>query len=303
MEREPARPLSDVLARRLIAEHFPQLGAIRVTGRDHGVDHYAVEIDGVWIFRFPKRAEYEPALRRELDLLRELGPRLAVPVPRYEHLGVGTPAFPSIFAGYRTLAGTPAIAVPADGIDFADLAARVGGVLAALHAFPLREAERLGVVRLAEDEDLAARREEHRAGLDALRDALPRDVFDRCRRHLEGPVPPPHPDRPCLLHGDLSADHLLIDPTGKVSGLIDWTDAFLGDPAYDLAYLWAWQGEDLVENVLGRSSLSVDPGFRDRVRAYGVCIALDEIAYGIEVRRESNRRLGREALFKAFGSD
>ncbi|MEJ7794982.1 MAG: phosphotransferase [Nocardioides sp.] len=39
-----------------------------------------------------------------------------------------------------------------------------------------------------------------------------------------------------LRHGDLGPDHLLTTG-GQVTGAIDWTDAALGDPALDLAWL------------------------------------------------------------------
>lgn len=41
---------------------------------------------------------------------------------------------------------------------------------------------------------------------------------------------------PALLHGDASPSNVLVDPAnGRVTGLLDWGDAALGDPAFDLA--------------------------------------------------------------------
>lgn len=43
---------------------------------------------------------------------------------------------------------------------------------------------------------------------------------------------------PVLVHGDLHADHVFLDPhSGEVTGLIDFTDAHAGDPRYDLVAL------------------------------------------------------------------
>src|SRR5690348_694214 len=96
-------PLDDDLARRLITAQFPALGPVQVTGRYGGMDHHAVEVDGVWIFRFPKRPECEPMLRRELKLLPAIVARLPVAVPRYKHVGSATADYPCAFAGYRKL--------------------------------------------------------------------------------------------------------------------------------------------------------------------------------------------------------
>src|SRR5262249_23187799 len=43
-------------------------------------------------------------------------------------------------------------------------------------------------------------------------------------------------ERPaCLLHGDLLGQNILLDPDTNVLGLIDWSNAIIGDPAWDLA--------------------------------------------------------------------
>ena len=47
--------------------------------------------------------------------------------------------------------------------------------------------------------------------------------------------------RPCLLHSDLTEDHLLVaerDGEWFVTGLIDWADAEVGDPIYDWVAVW-----------------------------------------------------------------
>lgn len=47
--------------------------------------------------------------------------------------------------------------------------------------------------------------------------------------------------RPCLLHSDLTEDHLLVaERNGEwvVTGLIDWADAEVGHPIYDWVAVW-----------------------------------------------------------------
>ncbi len=47
--------------------------------------------------------------------------------------------------------------------------------------------------------------------------------------------------RPCLLHGDLTADHVFIQKSSdavRITGLIDWADALIGDPAYELVAVY-----------------------------------------------------------------
>ncbi|MBO2453038.1 aminoglycoside phosphotransferase family protein [Actinomadura barringtoniae] len=58
------------------------------------------------------------------------------------------------------------------------------------------------------------------------------------------------PDRPpVLLHNDLKGEHLLVDEAGRVSGVLDWTDAAVGDPAEDVAGLAISVGAEAAARV------------------------------------------------------
>ncbi len=59
-------------------------------------------------------------------------------------------------------------------------------------------------------------------GLIAARASFAHDVLDDRRAD------------PMFMHGDLQAEHVLI-ADGAVAGVVDWGDAGLGDPLYDLA--------------------------------------------------------------------
>jgi aminoglycoside 2''-phosphotransferase len=52
-----------------------------------------------------------------------------------------------------------------------------------------------------------------------------------------------------LTHRDLTEDHILLDDSGdRLAGVIDFTDAALGDPAFDFTFLWAY-GDDAPARV------------------------------------------------------
>lgn len=265
-----------------------------------------MEVDSTWIFRFPKRLDCEPMLARELKLLPAVRPLLPVAVPVVEFVGTATADYPFAFAGYRKLAGAPAIRCSPEAIDLERLAPCLGRILSALHAFPAEEAIRLGVVRLDDFEDMRSIRDHAIETLEQLRANLQDPLWGRCRALLEreGLGSTPAPGRDALLHGDLSAEHVLIAPgSGDVVGLIDWADACLGDPAYDFKFLWVWLGDEFIDRILLHYSHHANPDFLARVRAYGICTALDEVAYGLAGGRDDNLRLGMAALERAVGGD
>ena len=73
----------------------------------------------------------------------------------------------------------------------------------------------------------------------ALRAVLPEPVAAEAELLLQGTEWLDRPPR--LLHGDLTQDHVLVtvqDGVWTLSGLIDWADAEVGDPAYEWVALY-----------------------------------------------------------------
>jgi len=68
---------------------------------------------------------------------------------------------------------------------------------------------------------------------------------------------------PVFMHGDLQAGHVLI-ADGALAGVVDWGDAGLGDPLYDLAVLTMGH-RDRLEDVLTGYGADVE---RDVVTAF-----------------------------------
>jgi aminoglycoside phosphotransferase (APT) family kinase protein len=140
------------------------------------------------------------------------------------------------FAGYPRLAGRTACAVPLDAAARARLAEPLAEFLAALHAFPLERARALGAPpdtlgRLAVEArtpGLVERLERARAAGIAVDRATVEARIAEAQRE-------PAPAASALVHGDLYARHVLLDPAGAACGVIDWGDVHVGDPAVDLA--------------------------------------------------------------------
>lgn len=105
---------------------------------------------------------------------------------------------------------------------------------------------------------LGCRLEEHLAACHAL-GSLGASEAAEVRRSLmgaewwdAGPV-----DR--LLHGDAGPANLVVETRGAVAGLLDWEDAMVGDPVFELASCASFHPERrwpaLFEGYLGRASL------------------------------------------------
>jgi aminoglycoside phosphotransferase (APT) family kinase protein len=171
--------------------------------------------------------------------------------------------FPYPIAGHRFIPGIPSD--EADARHLPALAMEIGRVLGAIHAIPVGTARAAGVSEI----------EEGRAdgwfesGLSVLDARKGQDhVVDRAVEWVRESIEVPEPDcPPRFIHHDLSPEHLLVDPdSGRLTGILDWTDAIIGDAARDFVFLVAWRGWAFVEEVLRGYPHPVDPGFRDRLR-------------------------------------
>ena len=79
-----------------------------------------------------------------------------------------------------------------------------------------------------------------------------------------------------FLLGDFRGGNIIVDPaTGRLAGVIDWTNAALGDPALDFMTLVLWRGWAFMHRALGAYELPVDDGFLDRVRYHAQLQALE----------------------------
>jgi aminoglycoside phosphotransferase (APT) family kinase protein len=265
-----------------IQENFPALPLDSLRYMAEGWDSLVCQVNERLIFRFPKRPEVAERLALETRLLPELAPTLPLPVPQFTYISKPTGLnFPYLFVGYEALPGLTQPDWPEEVAQATWWKADLGDFLTALHAFPIERARKLGVQEKnfpgsngSEDnwrESLEAFyslvREQVEPLLSEGRQDQAADYFEDFLdddRHFSF--------EPVLLHGDLSGDHVLLDPlTQKVKGIIDFGDVCLGDPAFDVA-----------QSVLPYYRGKVDPTFKQRQLFYGRLALFFAITFGLE---------------------
>jgi len=122
------------------------------------------------------------------------------------------------------------------------IARDLGVITAAIHRLPQQEllaVEQQYGGRLEQIRREQARRIAHIDATEALSAQQRSDMIHflkvEAAEHLDGP--------PTLAHCELAHNHLYLSrETGAwhVSGLIDWADAMLGPPEWDVTFLWFW---------------------------------------------------------------
>lgn len=169
--------------------------------------------------------------RRELRLRDLVRPHVPVAVPTSVARGEWAPGL--TYTLDTKVPGGSAEEHDVSAVGEADLA----GLLTGLREVPARQAETLGVPRAA-PRSLEALRRMAVTAAELLGSA---DEFDPVRLHQ---LTPPgaaqlvaQPGAAVLVHHDLRGEHLVVSADGRVRGVLDWTDAVIGDPAEDIAGL------------------------------------------------------------------
>ncbi|USQ84091.1 aminoglycoside phosphotransferase family protein [Streptomyces phaeoluteigriseus] len=183
------------------------------------------------VLRLAPDREATVRMRRELRLRDLVRPHVPVAVPTSVAHGEWSPGL--TYTLDTKVPGGTAEEHDVSAVGEADLAGLLGG----LREVPARQAETVGVPRVA-PRSLEALRRMAVAAAQRLADE---DEFDPARLHQ---LTPPgavqlaaQPATAVLVHHTLRGEHLVVGADGRVRGVLDWTGAVVGDPAEDIAGL------------------------------------------------------------------
>jgi aminoglycoside phosphotransferase (APT) family kinase protein len=258
-----------------LARAFPELRVAPLRMLARGFHSVAVETaDGV-VFRIPRQEGTANGHATEYRVLPVLAARLPAPIPRPEwRIEPGHPDFPFGVIGYRRLPGH----TPETGSE--RLAFDLAACLGALHAFPLEEAEALGLEAWLEPRQAFLRHRDRI--LPRLRELLRPDEHARVVAWWDSVLASRELERfePALRHEDPWFGNLLVADEGSLVAVIDWEGIEIGDPAADITAL-TYVGRQFVDLVLDRYR-PVDTRLRGRAELLaqlrefgGVRIALE----------------------------
>lgn len=240
-----------------------------------GSDHWAFDVNRTFIARVRKDIDEHTAaaIKREAALLEMLSRISPIPVPEVvaadPHAGLLV---------FRRLPGTSLFdRPPSDPLAFAEpLAEFVASVHGVTPAVVEGLAERDGY-------PLHAYLQEALDQTKRVAAYLTTDQRRRVELFLASSAPP-ESARWTLCHNDLGAEHVLAtEDRSELTGIIDWSDAAIADPARDLGVLLRDFGFGVAEAVLRRTG----DDERTLIRAvfYARCALLEDLAYGIDTSR------------------
>ena len=261
------------ICRETIRYCFPKVHIRTLSAIHGGWDNFVVDVNDRLLFRFPRRVAVEASIEKEIALLRLLQRALPYSIPNPEYVWSGDRKVPIRFYGYPKIRGVPLTheAIASSQASFASQVSRLLNLIqnpslthAARNCFARYPAQtwrgeyasllsrvRKKVVRLLD----AGAREKTLAIFDDFLDD--RDNFSFA---------------PVLVHRDLNSNILYDERRREISGVIDWGDAAMGDPAFDFCGFLHSEGRGFVESVLRDYRGQVDESFWGRMEFYSKAI-------------------------------
>jgi len=260
--------------RALLARQLRGYEVTSVVELGAGLDNAAYEVNGELIVRKSKEADparRSESTRREADLLGAVARLSTLPVPE--------PVFADATEGviaYSKLSGHPLIERPV--AEPARLAPALGEFMGGLHLAPLEKMEKL-VER--NSYPLTAWLEDAGRDYGEIAEHIPA-ASRRVIEEFLGHAPPAERSVEAFCHNDLGAEHVLMNAEANdITGIIDWTDAAIADPARDLALVFRDLGPGVFELTLAHYGGSLEDTDRERAVFYARCKLIKDIAYGM----------------------
>jgi len=250
----------------LIKSRYPQLdlSKIEFNKTDGSYSDIAV-VNNEVVFKFAKYDWSTAYLRNEADVIRFIRDFITLPLPDVElidqnvsrrHYIKGSPLYRNILLklDYHTQ----------------DIVARqIATFLNQLHSIPLKKAQYAKIG----DSQMNRTREDWLVELETMQ----RKIFPYCtdyvKEYLRQIIQPAVDNeeffkfQPALIHGDLLPNHILFDKTSrKINGIIGFSNAGFGDPAFDLGMLLDHLGENFIKRM--HKYYPISPAYLDRARFY-----------------------------------
>lgn len=276
---------------RIAGASMPNLVINEVQFIDSGWDNDLLVINGQIAFRFPKKEELLDQFNDELIILQQLALKKPVlQIPRYRSVYEN-----GILRGvsYPLLKGESLSQCLKDFQESNENAELIADFLIKLHSI-----------------QLSALQETHLHTLHTidywqkLYASLKGEVFPLIDRELQQQIAriftaflakfPTESIKKVLIHGDLTASNLLYDKDlHRLTGVIDFTDAQIGDPAFDFAGLY-WQfGPAFTKQVLTNyATQESKEALFSRVQTfYGLQPVFHELLHTVRSKESVHREL------------
>ncbi|WP_342638511.1 aminoglycoside phosphotransferase family protein [Orientia tsutsugamushi] len=229
--------LSPDLARKLIAEQFPEYASLTIVDVEkQGHDNRTYRLGEHMLIRMPTAADYALKVPKEQELLLQLAKRLSVSIPAPIKMGKPSTDYPYPFSIYKWLSGKSINLLTLIDQEKEQLAFDLAKFLKELQAITDVEGPEPGQHNWWRGDHVSVYDKGAREQIAELAEIIDASkalaLWDQaCATRWN--------KTPVWIHGDFAIGNILMD-SEKLSAVIDFGGAAVGDPACDLVIAWTY---------------------------------------------------------------
>jgi aminoglycoside phosphotransferase (APT) family kinase protein len=259
--------ITPALVFRLVAAQFPQWAELPVTRIEtDGNDNTTFRLGDEMSVRLPSAEPYVAQVDKEQRWLPILADQLPVPIPHPLARGIPGFGYPWQWSVYRWLKGSPATIEPIS--NQSEFATALADFLAAMYRIDPTGGPPPGLHNFFRGGPLTVYDAEARNAIATLGSEInTHDVTEL----WEAAIGATWHGSPVWIHGDVSAENLLVD-RGRLNAVIDFGCSAVGDPACDLTIAWTFFSGSARETF--QAHVPVDAATWTRSRGWAVWKAL-----------------------------
>jgi len=234
-------------------------------------------------FKFPKHELALPWLKQEIGIIGHISKSLSVRVPNYFATYLERP----IGEAYCSFSLIPGVKLSKEiyKLHRHKIAKQLLSLLDEIHAIaPL---ETIGGNKMDFE---ALYHEIQKLLFPLVEDKVKRDIESRFMAHLQNPDLTSRNE--CVIHGDFGSANIICDPeTGTITGIIDWAEVAIDDPALDYSSLTCAMGIPMCKEDLLVLRPSLATIFQ-RSSFIQYTFPLQEALHGVKTNDEEALRSG-----------
>ena len=260
------------LAHKLIVEQFPEYASLTIVDVEkQGHDNRTYRLGEHMLIRMPTAADYALKVPKEQELLPKLAKRLSVSIPAPIKMGKPSTGYPYPFSIYKWLPGKSINLLTLIDQEKEQLAFDLAKFLKELQAINDVEGPEPGQHNWWRGDHVSVYDKGTREQIAELAEIIDASkslaLWDQAcaTRWNKAPI---------WIHGDFAICNILMD-SGKLSAVIDFGGAAVGDPACDLVIAWTYLSGKARETFI--SKMDMDPDTWLRARAWALWKATFEL--------------------------
>lgn len=250
----------------LIKSRYPQMDLSKIEfNKTDGTYSDIAVVNNEALFKFARYDWSAVYLRNEADVLRFIRSFVTTPLPDVEMIA------PDI-TRRNYIKGSPLyrnVLLKMNQYSQDAVAMQIAAFLKQLHAIPAAKAEYANIG----SSQVNRTREEWLSELETMQRKISPYCTNYVKEYLRQIIQPAIDNedffefRPTVIHGELAPYHILFDKTSrKITGIIGFSNAGIGDPAFDIGMLMDHLGESFIWRV--QKYYPMTPVFLERARFY-----------------------------------